>query len=154
MQKSRRFRPSSALPGWQGSQNTVATVGSHLGRRPASAMSEHRNTDQNADSERPTSRVPEVESTPNVVRPGGRDPSVLSTPLSADKAARLKGQKWRCAYPCSGKGYGRPLLAGESVALAYDGYGIIHAECAVIGTVPIEGNPWSEGIGNGKAQEG
>jgi hypothetical protein len=77
-------------------------------------------------------------------RPSG-DPR--STELRAgdakDNDARAIREEWRCAYPCAGNGEGGPLLPGEPVAHAYDNHSICHLECAKIGTVPIEGNPFT-----------
>lgn len=69
---------------------------------------------------------------------------VLSERVRNDLAWRLREQGWKCAYPCSGKGYGRPLLPNEPIALAYDGHGIVHADCAAIGVVPTKDNPHAE----------
>lgn len=58
---------------------------------------------------------------------------------------RLKDQDWRCAYACEGD-HGGKLIPGEPIALAYDGVGLVHLECARYSTVPAEGNPWQSQI--------
>jgi hypothetical protein len=55
--------------------------------------------------------------------------------------ALCAAQDWRCAMPCGTKGQGRRLLPGERIAYTSDGTGIVHLECAMIGTVPLAGNP-------------
>lgn len=52
-------------------------------------------------------------------------------------------QNWKCAYPCGGDGEGGPLLPGEPVARAYDNHSVVHLQCAIVGNVPSEGNPYT-----------
>lgn len=66
--------------------------------------------------------------------------------------ARLVDQGWRCAYPCEGNGKGRPLLPGEKLAVAYDGHGLVHLDCAVYAEVPTEENPWAKEFTNGREE--
>lgn len=59
-------------------------------------------------------------------------------PLSAVRLTQLRGQNWRCAYPCGPDGEGAEIKPGDKVAVAFDGTGIIHLDCAWIGNAPTK----------------
>lgn len=47
---------------------------------------------------------------------------------------RLDAQGWACAY--AHPDGGADIKPGDPVALAYDNYGLVHADCAAIGVAP------------------
>lgn len=54
-----------------------------------------------------------------------------------DLVQRLEAQEYRCAYPHDDDA-SATLAPGQPLALAYDGHGLIHATCALVGHVPVE----------------